>query len=304
MADHKVIICVAPTGGMAQKSQNPNLPTQPLEIAETVARCAELGASMVAVHARRPDDQATCNPEIYAQINGLIRERCDIIVNNSTGGGITGDMVVEVGPGLLGLDFDERLRGADAGADMATADCETQFAQFNGQEILVNTSPKRSEQLVARLKERGCKPEWEVMSPCHIVQDCTRLIDAGYDTAPYFFNIVLGMDKAFQGALPYTPKFLQLMVDVLPPQSEFCVSAIGPAQLPATTHAVLLGGHLRVGLEDNLYYRRGELATNEQLVARAVRIVTELGYEVATTDEARAILGLARTPVLASTENT
>ena len=249
------------------------------------------------MHARRPDDQAPCNPEIYAEPNQLIRERCDIIVNNSTGGGITGDMVVEVGLGLLGLDFDERLKGADAGADMATADCETQFAQFNGQEILVNTSPSRSEQLVARLQERGCKPEWEVMSPCHIVQDCSRLIEAGYDTAPYFFNIVLGMDKAFQGALPYTPKFLQMMVDVLPPQSEFCVSAIGPAQLRATTHAVLLGGHLRVGLEDNLYYRRGELATNEQLVARAVRIVTELGYEVATTSEARAILGLARSAV-------
>ncbi|MFJ8025514.1 3-keto-5-aminohexanoate cleavage protein [Streptomyces sp. NPDC096311] len=290
----KVIICVAPTGGMAQKAQNPNLPTQPLEIAETVARCAELGASMVAVHARRPDDLATCDPEIYAETNRLIRERCDIIVNNSTGGGITGDMLKEVGNGLVELDFDERLRGADAGADMATADCETQFAQFNGQEILVNTSPQRSEQLVARLKERGLKPEWEVMSPCHIVQDCTRLINAGYDSAPYFFNIVLGMDKAFQGALPYTPKFLEMMVDCLPPGSEFCVSAIGPAQLPATTHALLLGGHIRVGLEDNLYYSRGRLATNEELVARAVRIVTELGLEPATAEEAREILGLAR----------
>jgi uncharacterized protein (DUF849 family) len=290
--DGKVIICVAPTGGMAQKSQNPHLPTQPQEIAETVARCAELGASMVAVHARRPDDLATCDPDIYRDINARIRERCDIIVNNSTGGGITGDMLREVGPGLVELDFEQRLLGADAGADMATADCETQFATFNGQEILVNTSPQRSERLVARLRERGVKPEWEVMSPCHIVQDCTRLIDAGYDKAPYFFNIVLGMDRAFQGALPYTPKFLQMMVDVLPASSEFCVSAIGPAQLPATTHAILLGGHLRVGLEDNLYYRKGELATNEQLVARAVRIVRELGYEPATPQEAREILAL------------
>ncbi len=290
--DGKVIICVAPTGGMAQKSQTPNLPTQPQEIAETVARCAELGASMVAVHARRPDDLATCDPDIYRDINARIRERCDIIINNSTGGGITGDMLREIEPGLVELDFEQRLLGADAGAEMGTADCETQFAQFNGQEILVNTSPQRSERLVARLRERGVKPEWEVMSPCHVVQDCTRLINAGYDKPPYFFNIVLGMDRAFQGALPYTPKFLQMMVDVLPAGSEFCVSAIGPAQLPATTHAILLGGHLRVGLEDNLYYRRGELATNEQLVARAVRIVRELGYEPATPQEARRILGL------------
>jgi 3-keto-5-aminohexanoate cleavage enzyme len=291
-ANGKVIICVAPTGGMAQKAQNTNLPTQPLEIAETVARCAELGASMVAVHARRPDDLATCNPDIYREINGLIRERCDIIVNNSTGGGVSGDMIKEYQPGLWELDFEQRLLGADAGADMGTADCETQFAQFNGQEFLVNTSPKRSEQLVARLQERGVKPEWEVMAPSHIVQDATRLIGLGYDKPPYFFNIVMGMDKAFQGALPYTPKFLQLMVELLPAGSEFCVSGVGPAQLPATTMGVLLGGHLRVGLEDNLYYRRGELATNEQLVERAVRMVHELGLEPATPAEAREILDL------------
>lgn len=299
-SDRKVIICVAPTGGMAQKSQNPHLPTQPNEIADTVARCADLGASMVAVHARRPDDLATCDPEIYTKINTLIRRRCDIIINNSTGGGITGDMLREAGPGLLELDFAERLHGAEAGAEMGTADCETQFAQFNGQEILVNTSPSRCEQLVAHLQRHGVKPEWEVMSPCHVVQDCTRLIKAGYDKPPYFFNIVLGMDRAFQGALPYTPKFLQMMIDVLPPQSEFCVSAIGPAQLPATTHAILLGGHIRVGLEDNLYYRRGQLATNEELVERAVRIVRELGYEPATAAEARSILGVTAPSLAAS----
>ena len=111
-SDRKVIICVAPTGGMAQKSQNPHLPTQPNEIADTVARCADLGASMVAVHARGPDDLATCDPGIYTKINTLIRQRCDIIINNSTGGGITGDMLRQAGPGLLELDFAERLRGA------------------------------------------------------------------------------------------------------------------------------------------------------------------------------------------------
>jgi uncharacterized protein (DUF849 family) len=288
----KVIVCVAPTGGMAGKAQNPNLPTQPLEIAETVQRCAELGASMVAVHARRPDDEATCNPDIYREINALIRERCDVIVNNSTGGGVNGDMVREIGGGLAELDFEERLKGADAGAEMATADCMTQFAAFHGRELLVNTSPSRSERLVRRLQENGLKPEWEVMAPTHIVQDATRLIEAGFDTKPYFFNIVLGMDRAFQGALPYTPKFLQMMVELLPEGSEFCVSGVGPAQLPATTHAILLGGHVRVGLEDNNYYARGQLATNELLVERVVRMIRELGHEPASPAEAREILGL------------
>ena len=90
----KVIVTVAPTGGMAGKQQNPSLPTQPLEIAETVARCCELGASIAALHARgRSDDQATCDPAIYAEINALVRERCDIVINNSTAGGIDGDVI-------------------------------------------------------------------------------------------------------------------------------------------------------------------------------------------------------------------
>ena len=89
----KVIVTVAPTGGMASKVQNPNLPTQPEEIAEDVVRCAKAGASVAALHARRPDDLATCDPVIYGRINKLIRSRCNIIVNNSTGGGVTGDMI-------------------------------------------------------------------------------------------------------------------------------------------------------------------------------------------------------------------
>ncbi len=111
-------------------------------------------------------------------------------------------------------------------------------------------------------------------------------------------NIVLNGHLGFQGALPYTPKILQMMVESLPENCIFNVSAIGPAQLPATTHALILGGHIRVGLEDNIYYAKGELATNEQLVERAVRIIRELGHESATPSEAREMLGLS--PVEAS----
>jgi uncharacterized protein (DUF849 family) len=289
----KVIVTVAPTGGMASKKQNPKLPTQPLEIAETVHRCYDEGASVVAVHARRPDDEATCNPAIYGNINRLIRERCDIIINNSTGGGINGDMVRELRPGVEEIIFEERLKAFEAPlCEMATFDCHTIMAVHNARKILIVTDPDRCDQMAQLFKKKGIKPEWEVFSLAHILQDTTRLIEAGFDKAPYYVNMVLGAMN-FQGGYPYTPKILQSMVDHLPKDSIFCVSGIGPAQLPATTHALLLGGHVRVGLEDNNYYSRGRLATNEELVARMVRIIRELGAEPATAAESRDTMGLA-----------
>jgi len=294
MSDRKVIITVAPTGGMNSKAQNPNLPTQPEEIAADVVKAYKAGASIAALHARRPDDEATCNADIYGRINGLIRERCDIILNNSTGGGSNGDMLIARPDGMYESNFDERLKGCDAGAEMATLDGMTFVDMHGGKEIIVLTPPSRSEALAKRMQERGIKPEWEVFGPDHILQDVTRLIQKGYDKPPYYINMVLGADHGFQGAMPYSHDILAAMVKLLPPDSIFCVSAIGPAQLPATTQAILLGGHFRVGLEDNNYYSRGRLATNEELINRAVRIVSELGGRPATAPEAREMLGLAR----------
>ncbi len=296
MSRSRLMITVAPTGGMASKSQNPNLPTQPAEIAESVYKSYQAGACIAALHARRPDDEATCNADIYRDINSRIRARCDIVVNNSTGGGSNGDMLLARPDGLYENNFEERLKGCEAGAEMATFDGMTFVDVHGDREILVVTPPSRCETLIRRMTERGIKPEWEVFAPNHILQDVTRLIRKGYDKPPYYINIVLGADKGFQGAMPYSHEVLNAMVAALPPQSIFCVSAIGPAQLPATTQAMLLGGHVRVGLEDNNYYRRGELATNEQLVARTVRIATELGLGIASPAEAREILGLP-TPV-------
>jgi len=288
----KVIVTVAPTGGMASKAQNHNLPTQPAEIAESVHKSWKEGAAIAALHARRPDDQATCNAAIYADINTRIRERCDIIINNSTGGGSNGDMLTPRDDGMFENNFEERIKGLDAGAEMATFDGMTFADCHGGREILVITTPSRCEALAKRFKERGIKPEWEVFGPQHILQDVTTLINKGYDEPPYFINMVLGADRGFQGAMPYSHDILTSMIRLLPPQSIFCVSAIGPAQLPATTQAVLLGGHVRVGLEDNNYYDRGVLATNEQLVARTVRIIKELNMDIASPGEARDILRL------------
>lgn len=293
MSKPKVIVTVAPTGGMASKKQNPNLPTSPEEIAADVIRCYDAGASVAALHARRAsDEEATCDPAMYGRMNALIREKCDIVLNNSTGGGINGDMIHQLNNGLWEINFDERVKGMEApGAEMCTLDAQTICASFGGKEILVPTTPKRTRKLAEMMRERGIKPEWEVFSLEDIVQDVARAIKEGLDEPPYFINIVLGVN-AFQGALPYTPKILQLMVDHLPKDCVFNVSAIGNAQLPATTQSLLLGGHVRVGLEDNLYYEQGELATNVQLIERMVRIVRELGGEPATPAEARQIMGL------------
>ncbi len=289
----KVIVTIAPTGGMANKSQNPHLPTQPDEIAEDVFRCYNAGASVVAVHARRPDDEATCDPEIYRKINTLIREKCNIVINNSTGGGINGDMV-RVGPsGYPEIIFEERLKGMEAGAEMCTLDAQTIVASFGEREILVQTSPTRCRQLATMMKERGIKPEWEVFNPADLLKEVQTCIDLGLDEPPYFINFVLGV-SAFQGAMPYTPKILQQMVDIMPDQAIFNVSAIGPHQLNAGVQSILLGGHVRVGLEDNLYYSRGRLARNIEQVDRIVRIIRDLGLEPATPDEARQMMGLPR----------
>jgi 3-keto-5-aminohexanoate cleavage enzyme len=293
MVTPKVIVTVAPTGGMANKSQNHHLPTQPDEIAESVYRSYNEGASIVAVHARRPDDEATCSPEVYGKINRLIRERCDIVINNSTGGGVNGDMTRSIRPGLDEIIFEERIKAfASPLCEMATFDGHTIMAQFHGRNLMMVTPSDRCTQMAEMFRDSGIKPEWEVFSLAHILQDTTRLIEAGFDKPPYYINMVLNAN-GFQGGYPYTPKILQTMVDYLPKQSIFCVSAIGPAQLPATVNAILLGGHIRVGLEDNNYYAKGQLATNEQLVARAVRIIRELGAEPATAAEAREMLGLA-----------
>lgn len=292
MAERKVIVTIAPTGGMASKEQNPHIPTQPDEIADDVYRCYDAGASIVAVHARRPDDEATCNPAIYGRINELIRDKCNIIINNSTGGGINGDMIKLGENGYPEIAWEERLKGIEAGAEMCTLDPTTIIATFEGREILMNTSPTRCRELATKMKAKGIKPEWEVFSPTHLLQDVTTLLKDGLDEPPYFINFVLGAGRGFQGAMPYTPKILQSMVDLMPDNAVFNVSAIGPAQLNAALQSLLLGGHVRVGLEDNLYYERGVLAHNAQLVERIVRIIRELGMEPATPVEAREIIGL------------
>ncbi|MCE0732435.1 3-keto-5-aminohexanoate cleavage protein [Halomonas sp. G15] len=293
MSTKKVIVTIAPTGGMATQAQNPNLPITPEEIARDTYDCYNAGASVVAIHARRASDGlATCDPNVYRDINERVRAKCDIVINNSTGGGVHGDMIGEASDGQWEILWEERLKGMEAGAEMCTLDATTIIASFEGKELMMNTSPSRSRRLAEMMRERGIKPEWEVFSPTHIVQDLATLLKEGFDETPTYVNLVMGVHKGFQNAMPYSPRNLQFMVDCLPEDCIFGASGIGPAQTPTAVNSLLLGGHVRTGLEDNLYYRQGELATNQMLIERVVRLVREMGYEPATPAEARQILGL------------
>jgi len=146
------------------------------------------------------------------------------------------------------------------------------------------------ETYVTRMRELGIKPEMEVYNHA-MFREVENLIHKGLVEKPYYINLVLGMK--YQGALKATPKYLESLIDFLPENVIFNVTAVGPAQLPLTTMGMILGGCIRVGMEDNIYYRKGELAkSNAQLVARAVRIARELNKEPASPEEARKILGL------------
>jgi 3-keto-5-aminohexanoate cleavage enzyme len=141
------------------------------------------------------------------------------------------------------------------------------------------------------MRDKGMKPEMEVYGHSMMV-DVENLICKNLITRPYYVNFVLGMSH--QGALPAEPKHLLSLLNYLPEGAIFNVCAVGPGQLPMTTLSMLLGGHSRVGLEDNVYYSKGVLAkSNAQLVERTARLALELGRDLASPDEARQILQLA-----------
>jgi 3-keto-5-aminohexanoate cleavage enzyme len=274
---NKVIITVAQTGAIVNKTMNPNVPEQPDEIAASALACYNEGAAIVHVHARDETGENTARIETFQAIHNKIRAVCPLILQDSTGGG----------PNLT---QEERINCLKAGPEMASLNMGTMM-RISGKYAGVPWSnmPQEIEMYVTRMNELGVKPEMEVYSHA-MLRDVHNLIDKGLVKKPYYIDLVLGM--RFQGACDATPKILTQLIDMLPPDAIFNCAAVGPAQLPLTTMNMILGGCARVGLEDNLYYAKGDLATNARLVARTVRIARELGKEPATPDEAREILGL------------
>jgi 3-keto-5-aminohexanoate cleavage enzyme len=267
----KLIVTVATTGGVHGKDANPNLPEQPEEIAEDVRACEEFGAAIVHVHGR--DEHGENDASKLQAVNDAIRDRCDdIIIQNTTGG-----------QSPLG----ERIQGirTDPPPEMASLD----MGPFKrGRHIITEHTRQNIDALAAEMREKGIKPELEVFNSGQL-NETLRLIEEGRLESPYYINLIFG-GRAF--TIP-RPRNVLNLVDNLPPNTEFNLLATGPHQVPLTTMSILLGGHVRVGLEDNLFYTEGRLAkSNAELVERTVELAELLGREVATPDEARTILGL------------
>ena len=280
LPEDKVIVTVAQTGAwpLATKALNPNLPEQPDEIAESAKACYQEGAAICHIHARDKEGKSTGTKEVFQEIHDKIRAKCNIIVQDSTGGG----------PNLT---LDQRIECILAKPEMASLNMGS-LMRVTGQYKGIPFANLREdiETYVTRMKGMGIKPEMEVYSHA-MFREVENLIKKGLVEKPYYVNLVLGM--TYQGAEEATPKSLNSLYEFLPEEAIFNVTAVGAAQLPLTTMGMVLGGCIRIGMEDNMYYRKGELAkSNAQLVARAVRIARELNKEPATPDEARKILGL------------
>lgn len=269
----KLIISAALTGSWPTKAQNPAVPITEEEIAEAAIACAEEGAAIVHLHVRNEAGKVTCDPARYGKVRDLIRAAgCNVVINMSTGGG-------------AGQTTDEqRMEPVSLSPEIASFDCGS--LNF-GQGVFVN-SPSFLNELADRMTKYGVQPEIECFEPGHVA-NALRLIDDGKLHPPFWFQFVLGV----RGGSPGTVKQLMHMLDMIPSDALWSVCGIGRAQLPLGLAGIALGGHVRTGLEDNLYYHKGELATsNAQLVARLVRIAGEVGRPVATPDEARQLLGL------------
>lgn len=280
----KLIVTVATTGAFQGKEANPNLPLQPDEIAQSTYEAWNEGASVVHIHAReRETNKPTSDPEILNEIDQRIREqKCDIIIQHST--------ALDYMPRL---DKDKKIKAIEMNPEMASLDITVpRMIDFGGKESIYITTLDEIEYGAKDMLERGVKPELEVFNPV-LMEDTYHLIEKGLLTKPYWFSFVLGMRRINRSYMGYSPRLLLQLVDALPPDSMFSVMGVGNDELPATTQSILLGGHVRVGFEDNIYYNKGELATNNaQLVARAIRIARELGCEIASPAEAREMLGI------------
>ncbi len=268
----KLIITAALIGAEVTREQSPYIPLTPEEIAAEAYRCHAAGASIVHIHVRDTEGKPSQDTDIFRETMQLIRARCDIIVQFSTGGAVTATAEERVAPIALQPEM----------ATLTTGTCNF------GDDVFMN-SPKIVESIARALQEHGVKPEVEVFE-VGMIQNAFALVKKGLLKEPLHFNFVLGVP----GAIPATPKNLLHLVESLPPGATWSVAGIGRAQLPLGVMSIVLGGHVRVGFEDNLYYSKGVLAkSNAELVARMVRIARECHREIATPREAREILSLA-----------
>ena len=267
----KLIITVAPVGAEVTRQDNPSLPLTPPEIAEEAFQCRAAGASILHLHVRDVAGNASQEKSCFQPVIEAIKQRCDLIVQVSTGGAAS-------------MTAAERIQPVELRPEMATLSTGT--VNF-GSEIFANPMPV-IENFAQAMLTYGVKPEIEVFD-VGMIRNALMLVKKGLLKLPLHFDFVMGVP----GGIPGEPRHLLHMVESLPPGCTWSVAGIGGSELPLAVMAIILGGHVRVGFEDNVYYSKNVLATsNAQLVSRIVRIAGELGRPVATPDEARVILGL------------
>ncbi|MGD2185298.1 MAG: 3-keto-5-aminohexanoate cleavage protein [Desulfobacterales bacterium] len=266
----KLIITVAPTGSIPKKEHTPHVPITTEEIVADALRCEKAGASILHIHSRDEQENPSDDPARFAEVVDALKGQTELILQISTGG-------------RAGVSFESRLKRLTAGGEMASL--TTGSVNFPNSAYV--NPPDLIESLAKEMQRLSIKPEIEVFDLSMLYNGLT-LFENGFLQAPLHFNFVMGL----KGAMPARIAHLVHLVECLPEGSTWSVSGVAAAQLPMAVHAILMGGHVRVGLEDNIYFRRGELATNQMLVERIVQISRILGREIATPAEARQILKL------------
>jgi len=274
--DNKVIITVAPTGAWPSKQDNPNIPLQPKEIAEEVYACWMAGAAVAHIHVRDDNNKSSMNFDKFVETVEYIRATdCDIILNLTTSG-------------QLGLKDEERMKHLIAlKPEMASYDCGSMNWMHNS---VFENSPRFLEKLGLVMQENNIKPEIEIFD-AGMVYNALYYLKKGVLKAPLHFQFVLGAP----GGMAATVENLVFLKSLIPEGSTWGALGIGKGHLPIMFTTLALGGHVRVGMEDNIYYARGVLAkSNVEFVERARRLILEADKDIATPDEARIILGLTK----------
>ena len=282
---NKTIITVAVCGSVPTKEMNPAVPYTPKEIADSAIDSYKAGAAIAHIHVRDPETGVpTSDISLFSEVVDRIRNSCDMIINLTTSGiNLKGENVIE-----------QRLEPVKLLPEI----CSFDIGSMNFQHRPFINSPEWGRLAAKRMRECGIKPEIEVFDMGHIRQAKHWLKEGLIDDPPYF-QLCMGAGWGIEA----TPENLLVMKNALPPGVIWSVLGVGRMQLPMITMAMLSGGHVRVGFEDNIYLRRGELLkSNAQIVEVAANIIQQLQGEVANTNEAREILGLLKsikeTPLL------
>jgi len=296
----KTIITAAVTGSIHTPTMSPYLPVTPQQIADDAVAAFEAGAAVVHVHGRNPETgQPTPDLEVMREIVRKIKARCNVVICITTGGGLGMTVEQRVAPVTLYRPEMASLNGGSMNFALFQAldkfkefkhDWEPQYLAMTEDLIFPNTF-KSIREFCRIFLLNETKPEFEIYD-AGMVNNLAVLIQRGHIKRPVYLQFVMGV----LGGITPSPENLMFLLDYarkLIGEFEFSVCVAGRAQFPICTQSILLGGHCRVGLEDNLFLEKGQLAkSNAEQVAKMARIIRELGSEPATPDEARQILGL------------